>query len=74
MRTRTIGGGDRATPVSAIALGAMMFGTATDEETSFAILDRFLASGGTFIDTSNNYATGSTAPAAARASVCSGAG
>ncbi|MBW1637803.1 aldo/keto reductase [Microbacterium resistens] len=56
MRTRTIGGGDRATPVSAIALGAMMFGTATDEETSFAILDRFLASGGTFIDTSNNYA------------------
>jgi len=42
--------------VSVLALGAMWFGTATDEETSFAILDRYVEAGGTFIDTSNNYA------------------
>jgi len=42
--------------VSVLGLGAMLFGTATDEQTSFAILDRFAAAGGTFIDTSNNYA------------------
>jgi aryl-alcohol dehydrogenase-like predicted oxidoreductase len=57
MRYLTIGG---ATPsprrVSATALGAMRFGTSTDEPTAFAILDRFLAAGGNFIDTANNYA------------------
>jgi aryl-alcohol dehydrogenase-like predicted oxidoreductase len=42
--------------VSVLSLGAMLFGTATDEVTSFAILDRFVEAGGTFIDTSNNYA------------------
>lgn len=42
--------------VSVLGLGAMLFGTATDEETSFAILDRFVEAGGTFVDTSNNYA------------------
>ena len=42
--------------VSALALGAMRFGTATEEATAFAILDRFLVAGGTFIDTANNYA------------------
>ena len=35
---------------------AMLMGTRTDEETSFAILDRYVAAGGTFIDTSGNYA------------------
>lgn len=39
-----------------LSLGAMLFGTATDEATSFAILDRYVEAGGTFIDTSNNYA------------------
>ncbi|GLW62869.1 oxidoreductase [Actinomadura rubrobrunea] len=39
-----------------IALGAMWFGTKVDEETSFAILDRFTEAGGTMIDTANNYA------------------
>ncbi|HVV24510.1 MAG TPA: aldo/keto reductase, partial [Pseudonocardiaceae bacterium] len=39
-----------------LSLGAMRFGTDTDEATSFAILDRFVEAGGTFIDTSNNYA------------------
>jgi aryl-alcohol dehydrogenase-like predicted oxidoreductase len=34
----------------------MHFGTATDEATSFAILDRYVEAGGTFIDTSGNYA------------------
>jgi aryl-alcohol dehydrogenase-like predicted oxidoreductase len=42
--------------VSVLSLGAMLFGTATDEETSFAILDRYVEAGGTFVDTANNYA------------------
>lgn len=57
MRHRTIG----ATPqtrreVSVLSLGAMLFGSVTDEATSLAILDRFVEAGGTFIDTSGNYA------------------
>jgi len=42
--------------VSALALGAMRFGTSTEEPAAFAILDRFLAAGGSLIDTANNYA------------------
>src|SRR3954469_18494800 len=42
--------------VSVLSLGAMLFGTVTDEATSYAILDRFVEAGGTFIDTANNYA------------------
>jgi aryl-alcohol dehydrogenase-like predicted oxidoreductase len=42
--------------VSVLALGTMHFGTATDEATSFAVLDRYAEAGGTFIDTSGNYA------------------
>ncbi len=42
--------------VSVLSLGTMHFGTATDEATSFAILDRYIAAGGTFIDTADNYA------------------
>ncbi|MDH2427571.1 aldo/keto reductase [Sphaerisporangium sp. TRM90804] len=38
-----------------IALGTIPFGTAVDEATSFALLDRFVEAGGTMIDTSNNY-------------------
>ena len=45
-----------ARSVSVLSLGAMLMGTRTDEETSFAILDRYVAAGGTFIDTSGNYA------------------
>jgi len=41
--------------VSVLSLGTMHFGTATSEETSFAILDRYVAAGGTFIDTADNY-------------------
>ena len=46
--------GNRRT-VSALCLGAMNFGTTTSPETATAILDRFVAAGGTFIDTANNY-------------------
>ena len=57
MRYRTIGT-DPATrrEVSVLSLGAMLMGSQTDEATSFAILDRFVEAGGTFIDTSGNYA------------------
>ncbi|ANZ40593.1 oxidoreductase [Lentzea guizhouensis] len=55
MRHRTIGHGAAQREVSALALGAMRFGTETDETTSFAILDRYVEAGGTFVDTSNNY-------------------
>jgi aryl-alcohol dehydrogenase-like predicted oxidoreductase len=57
MKYRVIGS-DPATrrEVSVLSLGSMLFGTVTDEATSFAILDRFVEAGGTFIDSSNNYA------------------
>ncbi|GAA1016786.1 oxidoreductase [Acrocarpospora pleiomorpha] len=57
MRYRTIGTNpDTRREVSVLSLGAMLFGTATDEPTSMAILDRYVEAGGTFIDTSGNYA------------------
>ncbi|MCX4906006.1 aldo/keto reductase [Streptomyces sp. NBC_00878] len=57
MRYRTIGTApETRREVSVLSLGAMLFGTVTDEATSFAILDRFVEAGGTFIDTSDNYA------------------
>jgi aryl-alcohol dehydrogenase-like predicted oxidoreductase len=56
MRYTTIGSEPlSARRVSVLCLGAMRFGTTTDEATSFAILDRYTAAGGNFIDTSNNY-------------------
>lgn len=55
MKYTSIGTG-RSRTVSNIALGAMLFGSFTDEATSFAVLDRFVEAGGTFIDTSDNYA------------------
>lgn len=56
MRYATIGSGAGSRRVSKLALGVMRFGTDTDVETSYAILDRFVEAGGTFVDTSNNYA------------------
>lgn len=57
MRYRTIGKNPATRrEVSVLSLGAMLFGTITDEATSFAILDRYVEAGGTFIDTANNYA------------------
>src|SRR5580692_1040933 len=57
MRYRMIGS-DPATrrEVSVLSLGAMLMGSRTGEATSFAILDRYVEAGGTFIDTSGNYA------------------
>jgi aryl-alcohol dehydrogenase-like predicted oxidoreductase len=55
MQYRTIGDGRVELTVSKLCLGTMYMGTRTDERTSFAILDRFLEAGGTFLDTANNY-------------------
>ena len=46
------------TSVSTIALGAMDFGSKTDEAEAFAILDRFIEAGGNLIDTANVYGGG----------------
>jgi aryl-alcohol dehydrogenase-like predicted oxidoreductase len=57
MQYRTIGTDPKTRrEVSVLSLGAMLMGTLTDEATSFAVLDRYVDAGGTFIDTSNNYA------------------
>lgn len=57
MKYRDIGTDPRhRREVSTLALGAMLFGTVVEEERAFAILDRFVAAGGTFVDTANNYA------------------
>jgi aryl-alcohol dehydrogenase-like predicted oxidoreductase len=57
VRYRTIGTDPKTRrEVSVLSLGTMHFGTATDEATSFAILDRYVEAGGTFIDTADNYA------------------
>ncbi|MFD5157564.1 aldo/keto reductase [Streptomyces hawaiiensis] len=53
MRQRSLDGG--GTMVSRLCLGAMPFGTTVDEQTSLAILDRFVEAGGTTIDTANCY-------------------
>jgi len=42
--------------VSQLALGAMLMGTSTGEDEAFAILDRYLDAGGSFVDTANCYA------------------
>lgn len=41
--------------VSALCLGTMYFGTTVDEQSAFAVLDRFVEAGGTFIDTANTH-------------------
>jgi aryl-alcohol dehydrogenase-like predicted oxidoreductase len=57
MKYRTIGTDPKTRrEVSVLSLGTMHFGTRTDEATSFAILDRYVEAGGTFIDTADNYA------------------
>ena len=53
MRKINISGGLN---VSAIALGAMNFGTSTSKDDAYKVLDAYLDYGGNFIDTSNNYA------------------
>ncbi len=57
MRYRMIGTNPGTSrKVSSLCLGAMHFGTLTDERACYAILDQFVEAGGTFIDTANNYA------------------
>lgn len=55
MEQRVLGEPGRGPQVSALCLGTMYFGTLVDEDTAFAILDRFLDAGGTFLDTANCY-------------------
>ncbi|WP_251150106.1 aldo/keto reductase [Cellulosimicrobium sp. Marseille-Q4280] len=57
MRYCTIGDGRTTFDVSTLCLGTMNMGTLVDEDTSFAILDRYLEAGGTFLDTANNYSS-----------------
>lgn len=42
--------------VSELCLGAMYFGAREDQHTSFDLIDRYVAAGGTFLDTANIYA------------------
>ncbi|MDX2827631.1 aldo/keto reductase, partial [Streptomyces ipomoeae] len=57
MKYRTIGCDPKTRrDVSVLALGAMHFGSRTEEETAFAVLDRYVEAGGNFVDTSDNYA------------------
>ena len=53
---KTVELGTTGLQVSALALGAMTLGTVADEESSFALLDRYVTDGGSFVDTANNYA------------------
>src|SRR5579859_1528864 len=41
--------------VSALCMGTMQFGWTTDEGNAFEVLDAFMESGGTFIDTADVY-------------------
>ncbi|MFE1229142.1 aldo/keto reductase [Streptomyces sp. NPDC058745] len=47
--------GRTGTSVGRLGLGCMLMGTTTDEETSFAMLNRFTEAGGTLLDTANCY-------------------
>ena len=53
---KTISLGKTGVEVSAFCLGAMYFGSRTDKETSYQILDQYVEAGGTFLDTANIYA------------------
>lgn len=44
--------------VSELCLGAMTFGRETEEDDSYALMDRFVEAGGNFIDTANVYSRG----------------
>jgi aryl-alcohol dehydrogenase-like predicted oxidoreductase len=46
--------------VSAYALGTMTFGAEADEAACHAMLDRYLETGGNFVDTADVYADGAS--------------
>ena len=48
--------GNSSLEVSILGLGAINFGTITNEEDSFKIINEYILNGGNFIDTANNYA------------------
>ena len=52
-RMRTLGASGLQTPP--LIFGGNVFGWTADRETSFALLDRFFAAGGTMIDTADTY-------------------
>lgn len=52
--------GHSGTWVSAWCLGTMTFGDETDEADAFAIMDRYVEAGGTFLDTADVYAYGTS--------------
>jgi aryl-alcohol dehydrogenase-like predicted oxidoreductase len=56
MRLNTVELGTTGEQVSRLALGCMTLGTLADDETAFALLDRYAADGGTFLDTADCYA------------------
>jgi aryl-alcohol dehydrogenase-like predicted oxidoreductase len=56
MRYRFLGG--TGVSVSELCLGTMTFGRESDEDLSRAMLDRFVAAGGTFLDTADVYSGG----------------
>lgn len=54
---RKIALGTAGIDVSAVCLGTMHLGSKEDEKTSYAILDAYVESGGSFLDTANIYAS-----------------
>lgn len=50
--------GPSGTIVTSLCLGTMTFGAESDEATSFAIMDDYVAAGGNFFDTADVYSTG----------------
>lgn len=53
---KTVALGSSGSDVSALCLGAMYFGSRTDVDTSWQLLDQYVEAGGSFIDTANIYA------------------
>lgn len=49
--------GNTKTKISCMGLGTMYFGSKTDESTSFALLDKYIEWGGSFLDSANKYAS-----------------
>ena len=58
MDYRTLG--NSGASVSELTLGTMTFGAEADEPTSHAILDAFVAGGGTLVDTADVYSAGTS--------------
>src|SRR3970282_2221496 len=56
MERRPLGESDLT--LSVFGLGTMTFGAESDEKTSHAILDRYVESGGCFLDTADVYTRG----------------